>query len=45
MKRYGMILKIKPEFVSEYIELHKNPNPALLDALTASNIRNNSVFP
>ena len=39
-----MILKLKPEFASEYIRLHNSPDPLLLDALSASNIRNNSVF-
>jgi L-rhamnose mutarotase len=44
MRRIGMVIKIKPEYLEEYILLHKNPDSELLMALEESNIRNNTVF-
>ncbi len=44
MKRIGMAIRIKPEFLEEYVCLHKNPDTELLSALENSNIRNNTVF-
>lgn len=44
MRRIGMAIRIKPEFLEDYITLHKAPTPELLMALETSNIRNNTVF-
>lgn len=44
MRRIGMTIKIKPEYIEAYIALHKNPNPEILRALDQSNICNNTVF-
>ena len=44
MRRFGMAIKIKPEYVEEYISLHRNPTSELLIALEKSNIKNNTVF-
>jgi len=39
-----MAIRIKPEYLVEYITLHKNPGSEILMALDQSNIRNNTVF-
>lgn len=44
MKRYGMAIRIKQEFIEKYISLHKTPDNELLLALENSNIHNNTVF-
>ncbi len=44
MKRYGMSIRIKPEFIEEYLALHRYPDPKLIAVLDESNIRNNTVF-
>jgi len=44
MKRYGSIIKIKPEKLEEYKKLHKNIWPGVAKAITECNIRNYSIF-
>lgn len=44
MRRIGMAIRIKSEFLKEYILLHENPATELLMALDKSNIKNNTVF-
>lgn len=44
MKRFGMVLKIKPGMKEKYVELHKNVWPEITNAITKANIRNNSTF-
>jgi len=44
MKRYGKVIKIKPEKIDYYKELHANPWPEVTAAINACNIRNYSIF-
>jgi L-rhamnose mutarotase len=43
-KRFGQIIRVKPEKLDDYIELHKNPWPCVLERLRKSNIGNYSIF-
>lgn len=42
--RFGMVIKIKPEHLKEYRELHANSNSGVRDLLQASHMRNFSIF-
>lgn len=44
MKRYGMVIGIKPEMIDEYKRLHANPWPEILEQTAASNIRNFTIY-
>ena len=44
MKRYGMVIGIKPEKIAEYKSLHAAVWPDVLKMITACNIRNYSIF-
>ncbi|WP_018149361.1 L-rhamnose mutarotase [Henriciella marina] len=44
MERKAWMIKLKPEKISEYKELHANAWPAILRQITASNIRNYSIY-
>jgi L-rhamnose mutarotase len=44
MQRMGMCLKLKPEKVEEYKRLHAAVWPAVLARISASQIRNYSIF-
>lgn len=44
VKRYGWVIKVKPEKLDYYKELHANPWPGVLDQITKSNIRNYSIY-
>ena len=44
MKRYGALLKVKPEAIEEYKVYHQAVWPEVLAIITASNIRNYSIF-
>lgn len=44
VKRYGSIIKVKPEMLKNYKELHANPWPGVLEQITKSNIRNYSIY-
>ncbi|GBF21813.1 L-rhamnose mutarotase [Arenibacter sp. NBRC 103722] len=44
VKRYGSVIKVKPEMLDKYIELHANPWPGVLEQITKSNIRNYSIY-
>ncbi|MEI7847115.1 MAG: L-rhamnose mutarotase [Chloroflexota bacterium] len=44
MKRYGAIIKVKPEKLEEYRQLHANPWPEVLQMIHACNIRNYSIY-
>jgi L-rhamnose mutarotase len=44
MKRFGQIIKVKPEKLKYYRELHANPWPCVLERLRDSNIQNYSIF-
>lgn len=43
MKRFIMYSDLKPEKVQDYIELHANPWPELLELLGKCNIHNYSI--
>lgn len=44
MKRYGMVIKVKPEKLDEYKKLHANPWPEVVNKIKECNIRNYSIF-
>lgn len=44
MKRYGMVIRVKPEKLEEYKRLHKAVWPGVLKQITECNIRNYSIF-
>jgi len=44
MKRYGMLLKVRPESFEAYKEYHRAVWPEVLAAIRACNIRNYSIF-
>ena len=43
MKRFIMYSDLKPEKVQDYVELHANPWPELLELLTQCHIHNYSI--
>lgn len=44
MKRYGMVIRLKPEAYEEYKRLHDAVWPTVLATITACNIHNYSIF-
>ncbi|MGI5821874.1 MAG: L-rhamnose mutarotase [Bacteroidales bacterium] len=44
MKRYGQVIRVKPEMVEKYIELHANPWPEVIAQIKECNIQNYSIF-
>jgi len=44
MKRYGMVLGLRPEKVAEYKKLHAAAWPDVLRMIKACNIRNYSIY-
>ena len=44
MQRMGMCLKLRPEAVAEYKRLHADVWPSALFRISASNIRNYSIY-
>ena len=44
MQRMGMMIGLRPEKVAEYKELHAAAWPGVLARITASNIRNYTIF-
>ncbi|MHC4532451.1 MAG: L-rhamnose mutarotase [Planctomycetota bacterium] len=44
MKRYGMVIKVRPEKLEEYKDLHARVWPEVLDMITKCNIRNYSIY-
>ena len=44
MKRYGSILGLSEEGKAEYLKLHAEVWPSVLDRIAACNIRNYSIF-
>ena len=44
MKRYGSVIKLKPEKEEEYRELHANVWPSVLEMIRECNIRNYSIY-
>jgi len=44
MKRYGSVIKIKPEMLDKYKELHKNPWHEINNMIKECNIINYSIY-
>ncbi len=44
MKRYGSVIKLRPEKEQEYRRLHAEPWPGVLAMIRACNIRNYSIY-
>lgn len=44
MRRYGSVIKVRPEKLGEYKRLHAAVWPAVLDMIRQCNIRNYSIF-
>jgi L-rhamnose mutarotase len=44
MQRVGLLLRVKPEKIEEYKEIHANVWPELLSELKAAGIRNYSLW-
>lgn len=44
MKRYGQVIKVRPEKLEYYKELHANPWPEVLSMITECNIKNYSIY-
>lgn len=44
MQRMAYVIGLRPEHIEEYINLHANVWPQVLDRLRASNIMNYSIF-
>ena len=44
MKRYGMVIKVRPEKFEEYKRLHAKVWPAVLRTIGECNIRNYSIY-
>jgi L-rhamnose mutarotase len=44
MKRYGMVINVKPENFEQYKRLHAAVWPAVLDMIKQCNIRNYSIY-
>jgi L-rhamnose mutarotase len=44
MQRYGMVLRLRPEATEEYKRYHTAVWPQVLATITASNIRNYSIY-
>jgi L-rhamnose mutarotase len=44
MERHGMVIKLRPEKVDEYVKLHADTWPDVLQKITECNIRNYSIL-
>lgn len=44
MKRFGQMIKIKPEGLEAYKKYHANPLPGVNEVITECNIRNYSIY-
>ena len=44
MKRYGSIIRVKPDKLEEYKKLHSEVWPGVLNMITECNIRNYSIY-
>lgn len=44
MKRYGQIIKLKPEYEEKYKTLHADPWPQVNEMIKKCNIQNYSIF-
>jgi L-rhamnose mutarotase len=44
VKRYGMVIRVKPEKLDDYRRLHAQPWPEVLKTIRDCNIRNYSIY-
>ena len=44
IQRYGSVIRVKPEKLMEYKELHANPWPEINHMISVCNIRNYSIY-
>ena len=44
MKRYGQVIRVKPERYEEYREYHRNVWPEIIELGSQCNIRNQTIF-
>jgi L-rhamnose mutarotase len=44
VKRYGMVIRVRPEKLEEYKRLHAKVWPAVLRTISECNIRNYSIY-
>lgn len=44
MRRFGQVIKVKPEKLDYYLDLHANPWPSVIAKIDECNIRNYSIF-
>jgi L-rhamnose mutarotase len=44
VKRYGMVIKVKPEKLQEYRKYHTDAWPDVLNMIRRCNIRNYSIY-
>jgi len=44
IQRYGSVIKLRPEKLTEYKNLHANPWPEINQVISESNIRNYSIY-
>ncbi|MDD3743449.1 MAG: L-rhamnose mutarotase [Lentimicrobiaceae bacterium] len=44
MKRYGKVIKIKPDKLDYYKKIHANPWPEVVTAIYECNVRNFSIY-
>ena len=44
MKRYGMVIRVRPEKLEEYKRLHSKVWPKVLDMIKKCNIHNYSIY-
>ena len=44
MRRYGQIIKVKPECIEEYERIHEKVWPEVLATIHACNMRNYAIF-
>ena len=44
IRRFGQLIKVKPEKLDYYKQLHSNPWPCVLDKIKECNIQNYSIF-
>lgn len=44
VQRYGRVVRLRPEHEEEYLRLHAQVWPEVLETITACNIRNYTIF-
>ena len=44
VRRFGQVIRVRPEAIDDYERLHADPWPGVLAAIEAANIRNYSIY-